>query len=86
LERNGRDGVGDALDVVGDCWGVTKAMGEEDGDGEFVRVVMEDELAQLHHGDYMSHSWGWIENNCLLHIFGFSLLDLLGRFWFLEAE
>ena len=45
MERNGRVGVGDALDVGGQGWIFLEAMCAKDGDGEFVRVVMEDELA-----------------------------------------
>ena len=38
--------MGDTLDVRGDTWGVLEgACGEEDGDGELMMVVVEDELA-----------------------------------------
>lgn len=60
MEGDGGIGLGDALDVGGDAWGVEEgAGGDEDGDGELVTVVVEDELAKLNHGNYVAHSWSW---------------------------
>lgn len=45
-EGNGGMGLGDAVDVGGDAWGVGSASGGvENGDGEFIGVVLENELA-----------------------------------------
>ena len=47
------------MNIGGDAWGVPNgASGGEDGDGEFVIVVVEDELAKLNHGDHVPHAWG----------------------------
>ena len=67
VERNGRVGVGDALDVGGRGLVIEESIGAKEGDGEVVRVVVEDELAKLHHGVYVCPSRGWIDDDCLLH-------------------
>lgn len=71
MECNGRVGLGDELDVGMELRAISKASGLEDDDGEFVGVMVEDELAKLNHGDYMAHIWGWVEDDGLFHVFGF---------------
>ena len=69
VERNGRVGVGDALGVGGHGLVIEEAIGAKEGDGEVVRVVVEDELAKLYHGVYVCQSRWWIYDDCLLHTF-----------------
>jgi hypothetical protein len=60
VKRDGGIGLRDTVDVGGDAWVVPNgASGDEDGDGEFVSVVVEDELAKLNHGDHVAHAWSW---------------------------
>ena len=65
-EGDGRVGVGDAADVSEEGGGVEAAGGEEDGYGESVGEVAENELAQLHHRHYVSDSRSCVENNGVL--------------------
>lgn len=60
VEGDGRGGLGDGIEVGVGGRGVEEAGGDEDVDGEFGGVVVEDELAKLYHGDYMAHSWSWV--------------------------
>lgn len=62
-------GVGDAVDVGRHGWVFEEVVDEENGGRESVRVVAEDELGKLYHGDYVSHTWGCIEDDLLLHTF-----------------
>lgn len=68
-EGNERVGVGDAADVDGDASGVDNAAaGVENGDGEFVgAVAVDNELAQLHHGDDMPHPRRCVQYNDVSH-------------------
>ena len=57
------------MDVGGDAWTVQNGTGgDEDGEGEFVSVVVEDELAELNHGDHVTHAWSWEEDDGVLHL------------------
>ena len=59
MEGDGGIGLGDMVDVGGNTWAVPiRASGDDDGDGEFVSVVADDELAKLNHGDDVAHAWG----------------------------
>lgn len=74
-EGNGGMGLGDAVDVGGDARGVGGASGGvENGDGEFMGVVLENELAELHHGDDVPHSWSCIEDYGVCHCYCVSTL------------
>jgi len=69
----------DAADVGIDGGFVEESGGEEDGDGEGVAVALKEELAKLHHGDYVAYAWSWIENYVLLHFVCVDDLGLIGR-------
>jgi len=60
-------GGGDAADVGVDGGVVEEAGGEEDGDGETVRL---DELCKLNHGDNVAYARRWKNYNCVLFHFG----------------
>ena len=58
---------GDAADVVFDGWVVEEAGGEDDGDGETVRL---DELGKFNHGYNVAYARCWKQYNCVLFHFG----------------
>ena len=65
----GMDG-GDAADVVVDGGVVEKAGGEEDGDGETVRL---DELGKFNHCYDVPYACGWKHYYCFFHFSSFSV-------------
>jgi len=55
-------GGGDAADIGVDGGVVVVAGGEEDCDGETVRL---DELGKLNHGNNVAYSWCWEHHNSI---------------------